>query len=198
MGTRSIILIRKRYPKEISSATKSFLKGPDESQYIYEYFVYMYQETDNDDMGEWIAEFLCNFLRDYSSKYMDAGFLAAKFVEAFMDRDTSCKCLLPLAPLDELYHYEHHEIYFITTDSARKFFDDKSIVLTLHRNCIISAWPEKFMTKYLQNAERMKESRIQNEVIDYGDKELEKEGYLAEDRLLTKFLNKKFNMQHRR
>jgi hypothetical protein len=191
MGTRSITFIRKRIPKEVSSA-KSSLGGPD-GQYIYEYFVCMYQQCDGyvrGGVGEWLAEFLCKFLHDYSSKYMDTGFLAAKFVKAYMEKDTytQSKRLFPITSLEKMFRYDHQKAYIITTDSTRKFFDNKSIMLTSIGNCIITARPEKFMMKYLQCVERMEESRIPNEVIDYGDDEIEKEGYLAEDQLLSKFL----------
>ncbi|GBC09841.1 hypothetical protein RclHR1_09150012 [Rhizophagus clarus] len=196
MGTRCIIFIRKRIYKEAGSVKKSFLGDPDESQYIYEYFVCMYQQCDGyvrGGVGEWLAKFLCDFLHDYSSRYMDTGFLAAKCVKEFMEKDAVFKRLLPLASLKDMYRYDHQKAYIITTDSTRKFFDNKSIMLTSRGSCIITARPEKFMTIYYQNAKRIEESTTYDEVIDYGDEELEKDGYLAEDRLLGKFLNEIFD-----
>lgn len=152
----------------------------------------LYQQYDGyvrSGVGEWLANFFCEFLHDYSSRYMDTGFLAAKFVKDFMEKDTNFKRLMPLASLKKMYRYDHQMAYIITTDSTRKFFDNKSIMLTSRGNCIITAWPEKFMTIYCQNANRIEKSIIPDEVIDYGDEELEKEGYLAEDQLLSKFLN---------
>jgi hypothetical protein len=194
MGTRSITFIRKRIPKEISSATKSSLGGPDESQYIYEYFVCMYHHWDGyvrGGVGEWLTEFLCKFLHEYSSKYMDTGFLAAKFVKAFMEKEAQYKRLLPLTSLEEMFRtYDYHLAYIITTDSTRKYFDNKSIMLTAYQGGnIITTRPEKFMTKYLQYEIQMEGGLVK--VIDYGDDEIEKEGYLAEDRLFLKFIQTK-------
>ncbi|RIA97385.1 hypothetical protein C1645_814084 [Glomus cerebriforme] len=194
MGTRSITLIRKRIPRDACSATKSLLGGPDESQYIYEYYVCMYQQLDGyveGGVGEWLAKFLCEFIREYSSMHMDAGFFTAKFVKDFMEKDKQHKFLCPLAPLEEMFQYGHQVAYIITIDATRQFFDDKSFMLSVYENCILTARPENFMEKYKQCENQIKESEISCEVVDYGDDEVEKEGYLSEDRLLAKFLKSK-------
>ncbi|RIA97388.1 hypothetical protein C1645_854132 [Glomus cerebriforme] len=191
MGTRSITFIRKRIPKRACSATKRSLGGPDESQYIYEYFVCVYQHFDGyveGGLGEWLAEFLSKFISDFSSVNLDAGFFAAKFVKDFMEKDDQHKTLYPIQPLQEMFRCDHQYAYIITVDSTRKFFDDKSIMLSMYSNCILTARPEKFMEKYKQVKNQIEESEIEYEVIDYGDEEVEKEGYLSEDRLLAKFL----------
>ncbi|RIA84190.1 hypothetical protein C1645_428732 [Glomus cerebriforme] len=193
MGTRSITFIRKRIPKRECSVTKRSLGGPDESQYIYEYFVCVYQQCDGyveGGVGEWLAEFLSKFIRDFSSVHLDTGFFAAKFVKDFMEKDDQHKLLCPIAPLQEMFRHDHQLAYIITVDSTRKFFDDKSIMLSMYSNCILTARPEKFMKKYKQCENQIEESEIQYEVIDYGDEEVEKEGYLSEDQLLGKFLLK--------
>src|SRR3954447_4973005 len=83
MGTRSITLVRSRKPKEAGSAKKSALGGPAESQYIYEYFVCTYYQFDGNveyGMGEWLVNFLCEFINNFSSRRVDVGFFAVKFV----------------------------------------------------------------------------------------------------------------------
>src|SRR6266487_1787023 len=89
MGTRSITLVRTRKLKETPSTTTSILGGPSESKYIYEYFVCVWQHWDgyvDGGVGQRLAEFLCNFIHDSKSKFIDTGYLASKLVKAIVEK----------------------------------------------------------------------------------------------------------------
>ena len=189
MGTRSITIVRKRRPKETPSVATSVLGGPTESQYIYEYYVCIYQHWDGyveGGVGERLAEFLCKYIHDSSSKPIDTGLLAAKLVEEIVGKNTHIFNfkLMPLAPLEDMFRcYDYAFAYIITVDLNYH----NSIMLSVIDNDILTARPNKFMRKFQHYSEQMEVLGKSFEKVDYGDDEVEEEGYLSEDKLLFKF-----------
>jgi hypothetical protein len=177
MGTHSITLIRERKPKK---KEMSVLGGPAESQYFYEYYVCIYQHFDGyieGGVGEWLAEFLYKFKQNLStlSNFVDAGLLGAKLIKAFYSSEFKNPRLIPITNIFQS-DYEYAYIITVSCDSNLGL-NDNSIMLSAYRyeDHILTARPEKFLKSFAEN--------------NYGDDEVEKNGYLLEDQLLIKFLN---------
>src|SRR6266487_5962829 len=119
MGTRSITLVRTRKLKETPSTATSILGGPSESKYIYEYFVCVWQHWDGyveGGVGQRLAEFLCKFIHDSKSKFIDTSYLASKLVKAIVERSEDI-CLITLESLKDIFRTADYELaYIITVD----------------------------------------------------------------------------------
>lgn len=198
MGTRSIILIRERKPgrKEMS-----VLGGPAGSKYFYEYYACIYQHYDGyveGGIGEWLADFLCEFIRNLPAlaTYANAGLLGSKLVEGFYLSEFEHLRLIPAKPLKEIFKHAYEYAYIITvsSDSDRTLYglDDKSIMLSVYqyKDFILTARPEKFLDKYKYYMTQMEENKKSFGEISYDDDdEVDNDGYLSEDQLLIEFLN---------
>ncbi|GBC05740.1 hypothetical protein RclHR1_00640028 [Rhizophagus clarus] len=195
MGTHSIILLRERSTKRKET---SFLGGPDESKYSYEYYVCIYQQYDGyveGGVGEWLADFLQKFTQDLSTltTFADAGLLGAKLIKAFYSSPFSNPRLEPIAPLEDIFQIDYDYVYIITvTYSSRHGMDDKSIMLSVchYKDFILTARPEKLLEKYKYYVTQMEENKKSFAEISYDDEEVEKNGYLSEDQLLLEFIKK--------
>jgi hypothetical protein len=68
--------------------------------------------------------------------------------------------------------------YIITVDLNYH----NSIMLSVIDEMILTARPNKFMRKFRHYSEQMEKLRKSFEEVDYGDDEVEEEGYLADRR----------------
>lgn len=202
MGTHSIVLIRERKPK---GREISVLGGPARSQYFYEYYVCIYLHFDGyveSGVGEWLANFLHKFGKDFSSQkqsdsiistYADTGLLGAKLINGFYSSSKLIMNprLIPIESLENIFQNDFEYAYIITTSYDENYgINDKSIMLSVcdHKDFILTARPEKFVEKYTYYMEQMEKHKKSFAEINYDD-EVEKEGYLSEDQLLIEFLN---------
>src|SRR3954454_4069755 len=108
MGTNSAIIVRQRKAKR---NRLSKLGGPTESQYYYQYFVCIWRRYDGYVMGgvgEWLTNFLCKIIRDYSldsSKFLNASTLASELVRASfsMIEMDNYVCIIPIDCLKKMF-----------------------------------------------------------------------------------------------
>ncbi|RIA92877.1 hypothetical protein C1645_763800 [Glomus cerebriforme] len=198
MGTHSITIIRERSPKR---EKQSILGGPAESQYFYKYYACIYQHYDGyveGGVGEWLANFLCDLIRNFvatspNNLCPETGILGAKLIHAFSTSDFTNPHLIPIASLEELFQSNYEYAYIITVDVNYSGFlvNNQSITLSVYDgDFILTARPEKFLAKYKYYKTQMEEMKNSFTEINYGDDEVEKEGYLSEDQLLIEFLRK--------
>ena len=198
MGTHSITLIRERYAKKNCLDKTSTLGGPTESKYNYEYFVCIYHHYDGyveGGVGEWLAKFICKFISDYktSKDSVSSGAFGAKLIKAFFSMsEFQAPRLMPIAPLKEIFQSDYAYAYIITLDRSNDWTGicNDSVMLSVYEpsDYILTARPEKFLEKYRYYKSQMEEMRKPFAEIDYGDNEVEKEGYLSEDQILLEFL----------
>ncbi|RIA92188.1 hypothetical protein C1645_80625 [Glomus cerebriforme] len=190
MGTHSITLIRERSAKR---KEQSILGGPAGSQYFYEYYACIYQHFDGyveGGVGEWLASFLCNFLAE-KIIYVDAGLLGIRLIHAFSMSDFKNPRIIPITSLEELFKTSVYEyVYFITVDSESSKSQYNIMLSVCDGDFILTARPEKFLAKYKYYSTQMEEMKKSFAEINYGDDEVEKEGYLSEDLLLLEFLRR--------
>ncbi|RIA96650.1 hypothetical protein C1645_871897 [Glomus cerebriforme] len=192
MGTHSITVIRERSAKR---KEQSILGGPAGSQYFYEYYACIYQHFDGyveGGVGEWLANFLCNFTSNLAEKdfHIDTGLLGTRLIHAFSMSNFKNPRFIPIASLEELFKTSDYTYaYLITVDSES--LGNQSVMLSVYvDDFILTARPEKFLAKYKYYSEQMEKTKKSFAEINYGDDEVKKEGYFSEDLLLLGFLTK--------
>src|SRR5581483_9660069 len=182
----------------------SKLGGPTESQYYYQYFVCIWRRHDGyviGGIGEWLANFICKIIRDHSldsSNYVCASTIAADLVAATcllskFSFEFDRSFIIPIDSLKNIFKVDYEYVYIVTFEEFGKFCD-KSIMLSVYEHVvyqtgdyILTARPNKFLAKYKYYKTQMESGKSFAE-INYGDDEVEKEGYLLEDQLLVDYL----------
>src|SRR6266496_5524543 len=193
MGTHSVTLVRERRAKKNRLEQTSALGGPTDSKYFYKYYVCIYQHYDGyvrNGVGEFLANFLCELIRDFknTSSYIDVGLIAAKVTNATFSMSERPR-LIPIGPLRGLLE-DYEYAYIITINSEHQFNDNSIMLSVIYNEFILTARPEKFLEKYEYYETKMEETDKSfeeiNAKIDYGDNEVDKEGYFSEEQLLIK------------